>query len=196
MGVGWLAVLVFGLSVLWQPVAAQGSSAADMLPAPTAFGDDWALLATPAPTAEISAAFRDVAFGVYGGPNGARITLVVYLVAEGMTAVRDSWEIANKDYEAYRLEMDWGFQSTRETETATAPLPAGCADARRIYGVEKIGFQTFPVGLTLCASDPDVIVLAYASGEVNGLSGYEASDAAVAATVGSSATTADATEAP
>ncbi len=155
-----------------------------MIPAAEAFGARWALLHQEPAVEDLNAAFRDAGYAVYGGPEGARVVVSVFLVAEGMTAIRDSWEIGNNAFDSYRSEIDYAYQSSRERDLAERAAPEGCADTRRIYGVDTIGLATFPVGITLCAADPEVMVLAYASGTVAGLTGYEASDAVVAAVLG------------
>jgi len=61
------------------------------------------------------------------------------------------------------------------------PPPEGCAEAKRFEGVSRdFGF---PTGITLCAADPDVIVIAVASGLVNDRTGYEAADVVVKAVI-------------
>ena len=164
--------------------------AAGLLPSGDAFGEGWALLVSrpvPDPPAGV---FSDTAVGAYGGPNGARLTIAVLRVAPGMTAVRSSWEFGNPAFEAFRGEIDYGYDSSRETSLAATPPPQGCADARRTYGIEEIGLDAFSVGITLCAADPDAIVLVVASGELAGLSGSQASDRAVEVVLGDPRTSA------
>jgi len=86
-------------------------------------------------------AFSDATGGVYGGPGGARVFVTLYTVGEGITAIRQSWEVGNTVFDEYRSKIDYGYQSSREDEMAALPLPARCADAQRLYGVEPIGFQ-------------------------------------------------------
>jgi hypothetical protein len=154
-----------------------------MLPDASALGSGWTQISALPAVEDLDPSFSDAATGVYGGPNGARAVVTVFIVTEGMTAIRQSWEVANGAFDFYRQNVDYGYQSSREEELAAQPLPEGCADARRIYAVDNLGAQQFPVGITLCAADPNVIVLAYASGEIDGLTANEASDAITALTL-------------
>lgn len=159
------------------PAATAQESASDYLPDAEAIGSGWTQLADLPAVDELDASFTDAAYGIYGGPDGARAVVNVFVVAEGMTAIRQSWEIGNSIFDSYRTEVDYGFQIRREDELADLPLPDGCSDARRLYAADSLGFQRFPVGLTLCAADPNVIVFVYASGEVLGETESAASDA-------------------
>lgn len=173
----WMALVAgAGLAASLAVPALARDTARDRLPSPQIFGPEWRASTATADPADLSAAFVDGAYGVYGGPAGARVVIGYYVVAEGMTAVRQSWQDGNAEFEAYRSGISYNYETQRETETAAYPLPDGCADARRTYGVDKIGIRVFPVGLTLCAADPNVILMIYASGTVNGLTGYAASD--------------------
>jgi hypothetical protein len=160
------------------PLSAQ-QAPAEILPDATAIGSGWTQVATLPAVENLDPSFSDSATAIYGGPNGARAIITIFTVAEGMTAIRQSWEVGNDVFDFYRQNVDYGFQSSREEELAAQPLPDGCADARRLYAVDELGVQQFPVGLTLCAADPNVLVMAYASGEIAGRSGSEASDALV-----------------
>jgi len=171
-------LLLFGAV---QVVAAQEKSASAFLPPANRIGEDWGRVRKVPTPSDLPAAFTDAAYATYGGPRGARVVLAVFVVAEGITAVRDSWELANGYFEAYRSEIDYQYDSNREDALEERERPEGCADARRTYGVDTIGFESFYVGLTLCAADPDVILLAYASGPVPGGPGYQASDDVVEA---------------
>ena len=128
-------------------------------------------------TENLDPAFSEGVYGIYGGPDGARVVVSVFEVAEGMNAIRTSWELANGAFDNYRNQIEYGFDVSRERDLAELPLPDGCADGRRIYGVDKFGIELFPVGLELCAADPNILVLVYASGTVAGMTGYEAADA-------------------
>lgn len=150
--------------------------AATRLPEASAFGAGWTQITTVPGADELDPAFTSVAGGLYGGPDGARIAVSVYTVGEGMTAIRGSWEAGNRDFDYYRNHIEYGFQVSREDDMAALPLPDGCADARRLYGTDELGFQVMPVGLTLCAADPNILVLTYTSGTIDGLEGVDASD--------------------
>ena len=179
-------LIAFGTVLAWLamalPVKAQ-EAPAEMLPDASAIGSGWAQIAALPAVENLDPSFSDAATGVYGGPNGARAVITIFTVAEGMTAIRQSWEVANDSFDFYRQNVDYGYQISREEELASQPLPEGCADARRIYAVDNLGVQQFPVGITLCAADPNVIILAYASGEIDGLTANEASDAITALTL-------------
>lgn len=176
MRVGFFAF--FLLLASFGSASAQTVADPPSLPPASALGEGWILVAD-VPPGDLDASFRGGAFGVYAGPNGSRAVLAIYAVADGMTAVRDSWELANSVFDSYRSEMDYGFDSGRESDLEDAAQPAGCADTRRTYGADQYGFGEFPVGLTLCAADPDLIVLAYTSGQVLSATGVNASDAVV-----------------
>lgn len=156
----------------------QVRSAEEMLPTAESLGDGWVQVSAATPT-ELAPAFRDAATATYGGPEGARVRISVLVVAEGMTAIRDSWELANEYFESYRSEINYGYDVSREQDLETRALPAGCADARRTFGTDQALGEVFPIGLTLCAADPAGLLLVYASGEVGGLTGHAASDRVV-----------------
>lgn len=159
-----------------------------MIPEASDLGPGWSLIDDATITTDLAEPLRDAANAQFGGPNGARAHVAVLLMDEGMSAVRDSWELANGIFDNYGATFDDDFDSDREDQVANNPLPAGCADARRTFGTDEFFADAFEVGITLCAADPDAIVLAYASGEVNGLSGWQASDALVALVLSQTAT--------
>ena len=182
----WLAVLVVGVAGATGPVVAQeatpqpAATALALLPRPETLGQGWTLLDTPGFGGLSPAAFRDGANAIYGGPDGARVLITVLLVAEGRPAIRESWVLANSTIDNYRTQLDAPIGDVGDLDRV--PPPAGCAQVRRVVGRDRV-FDAFPVGMTLCAADPDVIVLAVASGDVAGLSGYQASDFAVSITL-------------
>ena len=182
----WLALLVVGVAGATAPVVAQeatpqpAATALDLLPAPDALGEGWTLLGTPGFGGLSPTAFRDGANAIYGGPDGSRVLVTVLLVAEGRSAIRESWVLANSTIDHYRAQLDAPIGEVADLDRI--PPPAGCAQVRRVVGRDRV-FDAFPVGMTLCAADPDVIVLAVASGDVAGLSGYQASDFAVSITL-------------
>jgi hypothetical protein len=61
------------------------------------------------------------------------------------------------------------------------PPPPGCAEAKRVEGIDEQ--DTFPTGVTLCAADPDLILLAVASGAIGDETGYRAADAVIATAI-------------
>lgn len=114
---------------------------------------------------------------VYGGPDGSRAVVGVFVSQPGASAGRQAWDFANELFDDTRSTID-GAAGFRDLD-ATAP-PEGCDDARRAEG-EDDAVGAFEVGVTLCAADPDVIVLAYVSGEWDGLTETAASDDVVEA---------------
>ena len=187
---------VLGLILLWtvafgiRPALAQdvtpepGPSAVKLLIDPAALGDGWSLHHTISPDAlypysfEMSPnVFREGAAGVYVGPEGSRVIAVALLVTESRVAIRKSWEDASDLLD--RLTSDVSEDWDRERELETADPPAGCTEAKRAEGTEY-GFG-LPVGVTMCAIDPDVILIVGVFGTVQERSGVTASDAIVTA---------------
>jgi hypothetical protein len=146
------------------------------LPAAEALGDAWieTSRAGIAPGAEL---FREGVRGVYGGPEGTRALVYVWLTQAGETTRQGAWDTTaaflvtkSQQWAADTLSLQVGAAST------PAPL-SGCTDLGRAEGVDPD--SQIPGGLSLCAVDPDVIVLAIVSGELDGASGLQASDALV-----------------
>ena len=154
-----------------------------LLPQASAFGPGWVMTSTMgveqlnwgmtmAPDV-----FRQGAAGIYGGPNGARVVVVTLLLTESRVAVRRGWESATQLFNSYSYQLN--YDSNQVALWESLPTVDGCAEARRFEGSSRdFGF---PTGLTLCAADPDLIVVAVASGLVNDRTGYEASEAVVKA---------------
>jgi hypothetical protein len=123
--------------------------------------------------------FREGAVGTYGGPNGARVVAITLLLTDTRVAVRRGWENASQLFSNYSYQLDYDYNATSLWDAL--PPPAGCAEAKRFEGVSRdFGF---PTGITLCAADPDLIIVTVASGLVNDRTGYEASDVVVKAIV-------------
>lgn len=185
-----LASLVSGVLFPMLPVAAQDTPgddpAAAYLPDPATLGDGWALVRTGGldlPT-EL---FRAGTLGVFTGPAGARILAAVMLVTESRVAVRRSWEEAADLYHHYSGEL--AYDPDRDDILNRLPPPTGCVESKRIDGTARqLGLDTgIPMGLTLCAADPDVILLVVVSGALGPLTGYEASDAVASLMLGATA---------
>jgi hypothetical protein len=164
------------------PVAgrAQGdnTAAVALLPPAATFGDGWVLLQTDFP-GQRDPAFRAATTGTYAGPAGARLVLDVMLVGAGIPAARDAWDRGNAYLQWYDANMLPESNVQRDQQLAAMAPPAGCSDALRVEGRERIGSTAFPIGVTLCAADPDVIYVAAVSGGLSGLSGVSASDAVI-----------------
>jgi hypothetical protein len=179
-----MAVIGFlALVVAWSPATAfsqsDNATAVALLPEAAVFGDGWSQLATDFPR-ERHPAFRAAATATYGGPRGARIVVDVMLVAEGMVAARESWERANAYLQWYDANMLPDANPQRDQELADMPPPPGCADALRLEGRERIGSTAFPIGVNVCAVDPDAIYVAAVSGDWDGSTGVSAADAVIA----------------
>jgi hypothetical protein len=172
-----LVVILLALANL-APLSSQAQEQAqDYLPPAELIGEGWMFVSDVPITDELSPAFRDVAGGVYAGPAGGRAIIIVYLVDASMTAIRESWQLGNDAFDSMQFQFDTEFDFNREEEIeAMRPAPIGCADTRRTYGIEEIGYNAFDVGLTLCAADPDVMVLALASGTFDEVVSSDVSD--------------------
>lgn len=173
----WLVGLVVLLLVVPRIGVAQDvrpRTAQDFLPAAETFGPGWSRLYASSP-ADLAPAFRSAATAYYGGRNGARVSISILVIAPGLTALRESWELANDYFEDVQSLTAYGAGSVLEVDDQ--PLPRGCAEGRRSIGSDDIAGMVFPVGITLCAVDLQSIVLVYGSGAVAGHIGYEASDA-------------------
>ena len=190
----WLVPVVLSLLVLSAaPVSAQdptpepGPNAARMLPEANAFGDGWSLSQTVNPdllarysfemTPDV---FREGAAGIYVGPNGSRIVVVSLLITENRVAIRQSWEDATKLLDSVSSRAITDYQRDQALETMDPP--ADCVEAKRIEGIEN--FVLLPLGGTMCAIDPDVILIAVVLGDFAEQTGVPASDAVVGAALG------------
>jgi hypothetical protein len=177
-----VTLLLFALQLALAPFAGSAqinnAPAVGLLPAAEVFGDDWVLVATDFPR-ERHPAFRAAATATYAGPSGARLVFDVMLAAEGFAAARDAWERGNVYLQWYDANMLPESNVQRDQQLATMASPIGCSDSLRIEGRERIGSTAFPIGITLCVSDPDVIFVAAVSGELSGMTGIPASDAVI-----------------
>ncbi len=183
-----------------QPTAAQetpvapgvADPAAAFLPDPATLGDGWSLVRTGGLDLPTDL-FRAGTLGVYTGPAGARILAAAMLVTESRVAVRRSWEEAADLYHNYSGEL--AYDSDRDDILDRLPPPAGCVEAKRIDGTARqLGLDTgIPMGLTLCAADPDVILLVAVSGALGTLTGHDASDAIASLMLGAAGPLAAAT---
>lgn len=177
-----LATIVVGLCPAFIAQAQSGGllpvtpGAGRYLPAAEAIGDGWieTSRAGIAPGPEL---FREGVRAVYGGPEGARVLVYVWLTQDGETARQGAWQTTA----AFLLakSQQWAADtSSLQVGAASTPSPlSGCTDLGRAEGVDPD--SQIPGGLTLCAVDPDVIVMTIVSGELDGASGSQASDALV-----------------
>lgn len=196
-----IAVVFILMPALGTPVArAQddappSTAAARYLPTAEQIGAGWAVTRSAALEVDTDV-FRDGAVAVLAGPDGARVVAAAMLVTQDRVAIRRSWEAAMALYDNYSGEL--AYLPGRDDELDTVPPPAGCVEAKRIDGTARqLGIDTgIPMGVTLCAADPDLILLAVASGPVLERTGFEASDAIASLQIGASAASQAATPEP
>jgi len=120
-----------------------------------------------------SEVFQEGATGYYGGPNGARAVVMVFIVTNARIAIRQAWEEASGAYDGYRHRLS--SDADRAQLLETLPPPAGCEEVKRSEGTdEQYGF---PTAITLCAGSTEEIILAIVSGDEVATQGYKASDA-------------------
>jgi hypothetical protein len=174
--------LLLALAPLPSPAQDDNAPAVALFPEAELIGEGWTLLATGFP-GQRHHAFRAAAVATYGGPSGARVVLDTMLVADSATAPREAWERGVAYLQWYDQNMLLESNPQRDQELAAMAPPPGCADALRIEGRERIGSTAFPIGVTLCAVEPDIIIVAAVSGELNGIAGVAASDAVIATTL-------------
>lgn len=182
------AVVAAALAVPTIPSGAQegtptlAEATARYVPAPEALGEGWAVADRfdPVPTPTL---FREGVKVVYAGPAGARAVLFAWVTREDAAAARGAWEATGVLLDRYRGEIaaDLSFATTERL--GTLDPPPGCVEARRAEGAS--GVFGFPAGLTLCAVEPDVVLLAVVSGQLAGERGYRAADALIAAALAS-----------
>jgi hypothetical protein len=124
--------------------------------------------------------FREGAAGIYLGPQGARVIFVSLLATSSHVAVRKSWDDASKllDEGGSMTSQDY----TKVQDLSTVPPPNGCVEAKRTEGTEN--FTGLLSGGTMCAIDPDIILIAITFGSVGQDSGVAASDAVIEAALG------------
>jgi hypothetical protein len=166
---GWLGSPA-GRAVAQEDQPTPGERAVSFLPPADALGPGWKRF-EPTVVASLSAdTFQEGALVTYGGPEGARVMLYALLVDEGR--VRRGWEEAGTLFNNVLYNLSYDYE--RQEQLRNVPPPPGCAEAKRIDG--KTYFDGFEIGVTLCAVDPDLILLAAASGRVNDEVGFAASD--------------------
>ncbi|MBA2519284.1 MAG: hypothetical protein H0V24_06435 [Chloroflexia bacterium] len=155
---------------------AASPASSSYLPEVSGFGDDWFEVnrfGLEVPT-DI---FQEGSSAVYAGPNGARITVLVFLVTDDRVAIRQSWEEASDTFDSYRYNVATNYDYSQLERLEAMPPPAGCVESKRAEGTDN--YFGFLAGVTMCAIDPDLIVIAATSGDVSGDAGYRASDSVI-----------------
>jgi hypothetical protein len=155
---------------------AVGAGAAQFLPGAESFGEGWTTL-PPAAISNLSTnVFKEAAVGYYGGPDGARAAVMVFLITDARVATRQAWDEVSARYDTFRYALT--TDSNRDFELATIPPPAACEEVKRAEGTDSFAF---PTAITLCAGSNNVIVLAMVSGGEAATVRYQAADALVTA---------------
>jgi hypothetical protein len=176
-----------GPAAAQDPTPEPGPNATKLLPEASALGAEWTLSETVSPdllarysfemTPDV---FREGAASIYLGPDGARIAVVSLLITENRVAIRQSWEDATQLLDNVRSDASTDY--TRDEALETMDPPAGCVEAKRIEGIQD--FVLLPLGGTMCAIDPDVILIAIVFGQFADQTGVAASDAVIGAALG------------
>ncbi|MFN8591211.1 MAG: hypothetical protein U0031_07065 [Thermomicrobiales bacterium] len=159
-------------------VSAQQSTAVERLPQAGDLPAGWVVSSAEQTAPSDVTAINDLAEAVYLGPNGSRAWVLLAQVNAGPAAARTSWELMGNSFDNLRGTFDADYNSERELREMPMPKVAGCADMRRMRGTDNV-IDSIDVGVSLCAADPDSLILAYVSGAFGDLSGPRASDALI-----------------
>ena len=158
------------------PTAEAGEGSSRYFPEAAALGEEWTQERTSGLQVP-SDVFREGAIAIYSGPASARAVVLVFLATDSRVAVRQSWELATETFDEYRYQVAVDYDYELEERLEGLEPPMGCVEAKRVEGSDR-GFG-FLAGITMCAIDPDVILLAIVTGSLGDESGYAASDALV-----------------
>jgi plastocyanin len=110
---------------------------------------------------------------VFVGPAGGRAAVAV-LPLQTTSLPTNQVQAAIDDVQ-FALMDDWNTNSTSNVNLEPLAPPAGCTSAQRATGVT--GMHTLPAGLTVCqVRNANVAIFVTVEGEIDGLSGAEASD--------------------
>jgi hypothetical protein len=156
-------------------VTAQQPPAIDLFPPAEALGDGWSLVSAADANTNQWPPFERFTAAIYLGPEGGRVLVGRILAGKAVSNASDSWTLASAMFDTY--ETRFTPDPVSETRLAGTSPVSGCASMRRTDGYDAV-IPGIPVGLSLCAAQP-VIIMAYASGEVTGVSGHTASDRVV-----------------
>src|SRR4051812_20645266 len=148
--------------------------AGQLLPAAEAIGQGWTGI-SQAGIAPGPKVFREGVKAVYGGPEGSRALVYVWLTQDGEKARQDGWDQTAAFFQIKTQQWAADDSSSQLSGTNATSPATGCRKGRRAEGVDPDA--QFAGGLTLCAVDPSLIVLTIVSGELDGASGSQASDA-------------------
>jgi hypothetical protein len=167
-----------------------GPEAAKHLPSAKLLGKGWVLSNTVSPDTLSPYSFtmspdvfREGAAGIYLGPQGAQVVFVSLLITTNRVAIRQSWDDANKLVNGIGLFVNQDYSGTSDLEGQDPPK--GCVEAARTIGSEQ--FIGLPVGSTICAIDPDGILVAITVGTVSGNTGTTAADAVIESAINKTA---------
>ena len=155
-----------------------GFGATRYLPGAESFGDGWTTLPPVGIPNLSTGVFQEAAVGYYGGPDGARAAVMVYLITDARVATRQAWDEVSSRYDTFRYALT--TDANRDQELAAIPPPAGCEEVKRAEGTDSFAFST---AITLCAGAENVIVLAMVSGGEAATARYQASDALATAAI-------------
>jgi hypothetical protein len=171
-----VCTIICSILISW-PARAQeatpavGAGAAQYLPGAETFGEGWTTL-PPAAISNLSTnVFQEAAVGYYGGPDGARAAVMVFLITDARVATRQAWDEVSSRYDTFRYALT--ADSNRDFELAAIPPPAACEEVKRAEGTDSFAF---PTAITLCAGAENVIVLAMVSGGEAATARYQAAD--------------------
>ena len=153
------------------PDDAAGSLAASYLPPLESFGEGWTTLPVSGVSNLSTNVFQEAAVGYYGGEDGARAMVMVFLITEARVATRQAWDEVSVRFDTLRYSLS--ADSSREQELTTIPPPVGCEEVKRSEGADSFAFVT---AITLCAGEDNVIVLTMVSGGDATALRYEAAD--------------------
>lgn len=159
------------------PPAEAGPATGRYLPDASVFGQGWSQTDLGA-LQVASDIFQEASYAVYGGPTGARVVVSAYLTTDTRAAVRQSWEEVTTIFDRARFNVATDYDYSQLERLEGLEPPAGCVEAKRFEGIDPD--YAYTAGGTMCALDPDVIVVAIVSGAVEDQTGYAASDSAIA----------------
>jgi hypothetical protein len=144
------------------------------LPAASVFGPDWY-----SPSSKgfdwSPELFESVSGATYAGPSGSRIALYIFIARP--SSIHGAWEAATKTFDTYRRKITDKYDYHKTEALKDIPPPVGCNKAKRFEGWDG-SFGLFGA-LTMCAAEPNIILVAAVTGEVGGNHDHRASDAVV-----------------